>query len=1160
MEQRAAVRAGLGVIVVMLALLGVWVAPARAQVPADIVPGEILVGFRPGTPAQSVNAVHQQHGGQVKLVIARLGVHVVRVPPGQELAAIASYRRDPNIRFAEVNAIYRAIGAPNDPKLFDQWQYFNTGQDAGTADADIDAVQAWSITDGSPDVAIAVLDTGIDQSHEDLKGKIVQNVNLTSASSWDDMHGHGTHVAGTAAAVTNNALGVAGTCPRCVLFNVKVADDSGSATADAIARGIIWAMEQGARVVNLSLGGTQPSNTIEAAIEEAWNQGVVVVAAAGNAGVSQPFYPAAYERVIAVAATDRTDTKASFSNYGEWVDVAAPGVEILSTAPDHVNQIWLFPAKYGTLSGTSMAAPHVAGVAGLVWSSGVCAQAVSQAACVRERVERTADPIPGTGQYWTAGRINACRAVGGSCGYRTSNEPPVVLTVNPVAGTTLIGTQTIQVHALDAEDRNGALTVEWSVDGGAWSRAEFNATTGYYEAMWDTAAVSAGAHVLMARATDSAGAVDTFALSVNENVEFKGRLTLNGSITVTVASAGKVGMALFDASAGSRISMNVSDVSIGTSSCCSTKVSILAPDGTAVLKPTSLGTRGAFFDVMTLPVTGIYTVLVDPQDAATGAATLTVYLVPPDITGPLVAGGAAVTVTAATPGQNARLTFTGSSGQWISLGLTGSTFTGCCSVRVGILRPDGANLISPVYVDANGTSLHAQLPVSGTYTVLVDPQAANTGSVTLTLSLDYTATQPVDGSSITVRLRAGQNVRLRFNGTAGQWVSFGLSNVPFSGCCSARASILKPDGSALVTPTSVDARGRSLHAQLLVSGTYTALLEQLDAQDGDITLTLSEDVRGSLDIGGRAIPLSLAPGQNARLTFTAAAGAYVHVGLRDVTFTGCCNLQAGVFQGDGTALVPLTYVSATGRILDARIPADGTYTVLLNQPYAEAASATVTLVQDVIDNLAVDGPSLTVTLTAPGQNARLSFMGTAGQRLGLGLTAVTIGTSTCCGSRVSVVGPDGKAVGTAISLGTNGAEIDLPPLPTSGVYSVIVDPQDENTGSVTLTLSTELTGTIAAGGAPVSLSFSRPGQNARLAFAGTAGRSVTVTFSSVTVGSSSCCGVDVAIIKPDGTTLATLAVGTSGGSMTVQLPVDGSYAITVDPRDAKTGSLTVSLR
>jgi len=396
------------------------------QGPAVVVEGEILVKFRPGASGQEIGTAHRRLGGTEVAPAGpagATGARVVRVERGRERERAVDYRSDPAVEYAEPNGKYFAPRrAPKDRLLGQQWQYENTGQSGGAPDADIDATEAWQIERGGPAVPIAILDSGVDVSHEDLRTKVARRVNFSPAPTADDKLGHGTHVAGIAAAVTNNRAGVAGTCPRCVLFNVKVLGDDGAGDWAAIARGIIWAADNGARVINMSFGAYAESLTVGAAVDYAWVRGVVLTAAAGNDGENWGFYPGAFPRVIAVAATDARDVRAAWSNWGgNWVALAAPGVDILSTATDRPSAYWPSAPKYGWLSGTSMAAPHVAGVAGLVWSTRLCPRGDSF--CVRSRLEATADPIGDPARdpthQWHYGRLNACRAVGGICPTKT---------------------------------------------------------------------------------------------------------------------------------------------------------------------------------------------------------------------------------------------------------------------------------------------------------------------------------------------------------------------------------------------------------------------------------------------------------------------------------------------------------------------------------------------------------------------------------------------------------------------------------------------------------------------------------------------------------------------------------------------------------------------
>jgi len=212
----------------------------------------------------------------------------------------------------------------------------------------IDAPQAWQITRGDQSVIVAVLDTGIDKDNQDLADRVVAEVNFSSSPTSDDVYGHGTHMAGTIAAIA----------PECRLMNVKVADDTGKCQPAVVARGIVWAVGHGAKVINLSLA-MAGSLELQQAVDYAWSQGAVLVAAAGNKGTSEPSYPAYYDNCLAVAGTNENNSLALLSSYGDWVDVAAPGFNIYSELPDD---------QHGYKTGTSSAGAHVSGVAALVFS------------------------------------------------------------------------------------------------------------------------------------------------------------------------------------------------------------------------------------------------------------------------------------------------------------------------------------------------------------------------------------------------------------------------------------------------------------------------------------------------------------------------------------------------------------------------------------------------------------------------------------------------------------------------------------------------------------------------------------------------------------------------------------------------------------------------
>lgn len=380
-----------------------------AQGSAAFSPDEILVKFKSNVTSEIRQQLRRQMGTTLRSRIDQLDIEDVQVPAGRVEELVAKFKADPRVEYAEPNYTAQALDMTNDPYLVDQtqWGMFKI-QAASTS-----GLSAWHYSTSSAAIKIAIIDTGIDQDHPDLPGsKIVAQRDCTNTSGVDDYYGHGTHVAGIAAAATNNSTGVAGVGYAASLINAKALGDDGSGYYSWIVDCITWAADHDAKVINMSLGAPYKSRALEDAVNYAWSKGVVIAAAAGNSGNSSPTYPAYYTNVIAVAATDVNDVKPSWSSYGKWVDVAAPGVDIYSTTPNHSNYLntkypTTFTLNYGYGSGTSMATPHVAGLAALVWSTPFGTTNTA----VRKQIEGAADKISGTGKYWQYGRINALKAV-----------------------------------------------------------------------------------------------------------------------------------------------------------------------------------------------------------------------------------------------------------------------------------------------------------------------------------------------------------------------------------------------------------------------------------------------------------------------------------------------------------------------------------------------------------------------------------------------------------------------------------------------------------------------------------------------------------------------------------------------------------------------------
>ncbi len=346
-------------------------------------PDQVLVKFKPTFSDEMREATIAAYQCRKIRRIPKLNVYQLQIPEGVSLEEMLFLLRgNPDVEYAEPNHIRYLSLKPND--MFFQYQYalYNYGQKIndppgspqGTKTSDISAMEGWDETVGSENVVIAILDTGIDFEHPDLKNKIHSTGYDFANDDSDptDEHFHGTHVAGIAAADTNNREGIAGVGWDCEILPIKVvfvpADPAEEpyALVSWIIDGIRYAVDNGAEVINLSLGGETPNQAEEDAVRYAYREDVVVVAATGNDD-GPVLYPAAYdEYVLGVAATDYDDFRWNLSNFGPEVDVAAPGVYILSCYPVYLTPEGFFPYAY--VDGTSMAAPHAAGLAALIRS------------------------------------------------------------------------------------------------------------------------------------------------------------------------------------------------------------------------------------------------------------------------------------------------------------------------------------------------------------------------------------------------------------------------------------------------------------------------------------------------------------------------------------------------------------------------------------------------------------------------------------------------------------------------------------------------------------------------------------------------------------------------------------------------------------------------
>lgn len=447
-------------ILALLLISGIFftAAPTRIQATREVnfnaalpdrefAPGELLVRFKAEITSSATQLTLEKYTMSAIRSLYNSDVQLIRVPEGRELQIAAALNADPGVIYAEPNYVYHIFDIPNDPFYNNQW-----------AHPIIQSPDTWSVTTGSNAIVIAIIDTGVDLNHPDLAGKLVAGYDFVDGDAIpSDENGHGTHVAGIAAAVTNNGVGVTGMSWGARIMPVRVLNNQGSGTTAKVAEGIHWAYQNGADIINLSLGGKDYSQAMQEAINAAHAAGSLVIAAMGNCryastacgSTDNPIqYPAANNNVMAVAATNRNDSYAYYSQYGAHCDVAAPGGDmrvqrsngIYSTMPTYavyMTTSYNYTNNYDYLQGTSQATPHVSGLAALIWSLNPALTPNE----VQSVIEQTADDLGAAGKDndYGWGRINAYRAV-----------------------TSLIIPDTPTLHTIDNLDGDDTYTVAWS--------------------------------------------------------------------------------------------------------------------------------------------------------------------------------------------------------------------------------------------------------------------------------------------------------------------------------------------------------------------------------------------------------------------------------------------------------------------------------------------------------------------------------------------------------------------------------------------------------------------------------------------------------------------------------------------------------------------------
>lgn len=449
----------------ILGLLGTALPAAAAPLPEIKVPkarpgAAILVTYRDEAAARRGDMASDT--AQAGETVEALNLRVFHAPRGQEQRVMRELATSPGVETIESDAPVESTATPNDPLWHDhvRWAHDKASMRP-----------AWDITKGSADVVIAILDSGMEVAHPEFSGRVVPGYDFVeNDTTTNDPRGHGTMSAGAAGARGNNGAGVAGTCWTCRIMPVRVLNANGSGYASWAIKGITWAADRGADVISMSFGGFSPTTAFQNAIVYARSKGAVVVASAGNEGNTAKFYPAHYLGVISVAASDPSDRPYSWSNRGEWIDLAAPGC------------FWTTRTgkSYGNFCGTSASAPLVAGIVGLMRAKNPLATRVQ----LEKTVLETATDL----SWLNHGRVNALAALKRIAAVPLVAPTPAPAQSGPVAWLEQSGRVVIEAERANARiSRNGKNWIDGTIKKGyagpgyvaAWEDTGFFRNTNY---------------------------------------------------------------------------------------------------------------------------------------------------------------------------------------------------------------------------------------------------------------------------------------------------------------------------------------------------------------------------------------------------------------------------------------------------------------------------------------------------------------------------------------------------------------------------------------------------------------------------------------------------------------------------------------------------------
>jgi thermitase len=799
---------------------GVSVSAIHAQA-TGFVPNRLLVKFRSDVASDRIQTVLNSFQARSAEQIPALGIHIVELPPNASEAAFQNaFKQRDEVEFAEFDQIRQheqMAAVPNDPYYSGAWHLTR-----------IDAPSAWPISTGAG-VIVAIADTGVDSTHPDLSPRMLAGWNMTeNNSNTQDVYGHGTKVAGTVAAASNNGMGVTSVAWDAWIMPVRISLADGSAYDSTIANGIVWAADHGARVVNVSYyisGGS----TISSAARYLYNKGGVVAASAGNYGTLDSYPDDPY--ILTVGATDPSDVLYSWSNRGAIVDLVAPGC-VTTT---------FVGGGFGGACGTSFSAPVVAGAAALL----MAARPGITAADVMKTLTTSADDLGVTGRDTTfgAGRVNAGRAVGTAT--PTDTQLPAVSISSPTSGAVLTGAAGIQVSA---SDNVGVTSVVLTANGALVG--SLNAAP--YTFSWDTAAVANGVYTLTATARDAAG--NSKAASISVSVSNTPPDTQEPTVSMISPGAGAVvtGTVSLQVSASDNVGVTSVALTVNGSALGSSTVSPFAFSWNTATAPN-----------------GTYTLTATAKDAAGNASsasiTVTVSNVPADTQAPMVlitspAGGAVLSGASAiqvSASDNVAVTSVIVTANGTTVGsATAAPYTFNWNTTT---VPNGVYALIATAKDAAGNVQTTSISVS------VSNATPDTQSPTVAI------TSPASGAILSgtagVQISASDNVGVASVIVTANGAMIGSSAAPpyaFNWNTTAAAN-----GSYTLTATARDAAGNVTSASIIVS------ISNIVADTQAPTVSFTAPANGASVAGTIVIQLSASDNVGVATVVLAANGAQV---------------------------------------------------------------------------------------------------------------------------------------------------------------------------------------------------------------------------------------------------------------------------------------------